>query len=55
LAQSNFESRTFGLVSNHAEVDFYVVPTKSKIKLQATAYCIKHGMWTNDVKEVKVS
>jgi superoxide reductase len=55
LAQSNFEAGTFGSVSNHAEVDFYVVPTKSKIKLSAAAYCTKHGLWTNDTKEVKVS
>ncbi len=54
LAQANFEAGTFGSVSNHVEVDFFIVPTKSKLKLTATAYCTKHGLWTNDPKEVKV-
>ena len=55
LAQANFEAGTLGNMSGHVEVDFYVVPTKSKMKLSATAYCTKHGLWTNEIKEVKVS
>lgn len=53
LAQANFEAGTLGNMSGQVEVDFYIVPQKSKLKLQATAYCTKHGLWTNEVKEVK--
>ena len=52
LAQSNYEPGTLGNMSNHAEVDFYIVPTKKKMKLSATAYCTKHGLWANEAKVV---
>ncbi len=54
LAQANYEPGTLGNMSNQLEVDFYVVPTKSKMKLSAAAYCTKHGLWTNETKVVKV-
>ncbi len=55
LAQSNYEPGTLGNMPGHVEVDFYVVPTKSKMKLSATAYCTKHGLWANEEKVVAVS
>ncbi len=54
LAQANYEPGTLGNMSNQLEVAFYVVPTKSKMKLSAAAYCTKHGLWTNETKVVKV-
>ena len=55
LAQSNYEPGTLGNMPGHVEVDFYIVPTKSKMKLSATAYCTKHGLWVNEDKVVAVS
>ncbi len=52
LAETNFPPGTFGNISGHAEVDFYIVPTKTNIKLTAMAYCTKHGLWQSEVKEV---
>ncbi len=55
LAQSNYEPGTLGNQSGHVEVDFYIVPTKGKMKLTAAAYCTKHGLWSNEAKIVKAS
>ncbi len=55
LAQANFEAGTLGNMPGHVEVDFYVVPTKRKMKLTPVAYCTKHGVWTNETKVVEVS
>jgi len=54
LAQTNFEAGALGNMPGYAQVDFYIVPTKKKMKLQAMAYCTKHGVWTNEIKEVVV-
>jgi superoxide reductase len=55
LAQANYEPGTLGNQAGHVEVDFYIVPTKSKLKLSATAYCTKHGLWANEDKIVIAS
>ena len=52
LGQVTFPPGTFGNESGHAEVDFYIVPTKNNLKLTAMAYCTKHGLWQSEVKEV---
>jgi superoxide reductase len=36
------------------EVDFYIVPTKSKMKLTGMSYCTKHGLWESTPVEVSV-
>ncbi len=54
LAQTNWQPGTMGNACAHAEVDFYVVPTKSKMKLTAMSYCTKHGLWESDPVEVEV-
>ena len=54
LGQANFESGALGNEPGHAEVDFYIVPTKN-MKLQATSYCTKHGFWQSQEVEVTVS
>lgn len=53
LAKVDYLPGTFGNMPSHAEVDFYLVPTKS-MKLTATAYCTKHGLWHSDEKVVSV-
>ena len=54
LAQTNFTAGAFGNEAAHAEVDFYVVPSKSNMKLTATAFCTKHGLWHSDEIVVEV-
>ncbi len=54
LAQADFTPGTLGNMSGQVEVDFYIVPVKSKLKLTAAAYCTKHGLWTNDETLVEV-
>ena len=54
LAQADFTPGTLGNMSGQVEVDFHIVPTKSKLKLSAAAYCTKHGLWTNDTVTVEV-
>ena len=53
LAQATMNAGALGSAPSQLEVDFYVVPTKSKMKLTAHAYCTKHGLWQSD--EVVVS
>ncbi len=55
LAQANFVAGTLGNQADQVEVDFYIVPTKSKMKLTAMAYCTKHGLWQSDEVVVKVA
>jgi superoxide reductase len=55
LAQATFTPGTLGNEKSQAEVDFYVIPKKAKMKLTAMAYCTKHGLWESEVKEVSVS
>ncbi len=45
LARADFVAGTLGNEKNHAEVTFNIVPTTSKLKLVAQAYCTKHGVW----------
>jgi len=54
LAQTNFTAGALGSSANQAEVDFYVVPKKN-MKLIATAFCTKHGLWHSDEKKIEVS
>lgn len=53
LAQANFIEGALGNQAENLEVDFYIVPTK-KMKLTATAFCTKHGLWESDEKLVEV-
>jgi len=55
LAQANFVAGTLGNQADQVEVDFYIVPTKKKMKLTAMAYCTKHGLWQSDEVVVNVS
>ncbi|MFA8436842.1 MAG: desulfoferrodoxin family protein [Marinifilaceae bacterium] len=54
LAQTNFTAGAMGSNPSQVEVDFYVVPTK-KMKLTATAFCTKHGLWHSDEVIVEVA
>jgi superoxide reductase len=53
LAEATFTAGTLGNAANQVEVDFYIVPTKN-MKLLATAYCTKHGLWHSDEVAVEV-
>jgi len=55
LAQTTFTPGTLGNEKSQVEVDFYIIPKKSKLKLTAMAYCTKHGLWESEVKEVNVT
>ncbi len=54
LAQTNLTPNYAGGQCQQVQVDFHIVPTKSKFKLTAISYCTKHGLWESDTKEVKV-
>ncbi|MCT4673343.1 MAG: desulfoferrodoxin family protein [Prolixibacteraceae bacterium] len=54
LAQATFMAGALGNAAGQVEVDFYVVPTKSTMKLMAHAYCTKHGLWQSDEVVVEV-
>jgi superoxide reductase len=54
LAQTNFTAGALGSAAGQVEVDFYIVPSKSKLKLTAAAFCTKHGLWQSDEKVVEV-
>ncbi|PLX07951.1 MAG: dethiobiotin synthase [Marinilabiliales bacterium] len=54
LAEATFTPGTLGNKPGHVEVDFNIVPSRD-MKLLATAYCTKHGLWHSDEKEVSVS
>ncbi len=54
LAQTNFTAGAFGNAPSHTEVDFYVVPNR-KMKLTATAFCTKHGLWHSEEQVVELS
>ena len=54
LAQATFYAGTFGSLPAQVETDFFIVPTKN-MKLTATAYCTKHGLWQSEISEVQLS
>ncbi len=54
LAQANFKAGALGNIPSQLEVDFYIVPSK-RMKLTATAFCTKHGLWKSDEIKVEVS
>ena len=54
LGQATFNAGTYGNAASQVEVDFYIVPTKN-LKLTATSYCTKHGLWQSEVHDVEVS
>ena len=53
LAQTHFVEGAMGNQPENVEVDFYIVPQKN-MKLTATAFCTKHGLWESDEKLVEV-
>jgi superoxide reductase len=57
LAEASFPPGSLGGngAKGNAEVTFSVVPTSSKLKLSAMAYCTKHGLWESDPVEVAVA
>lgn len=54
LAQSTFTAGAQGSAPGQVEADFYIVPTK-KMKLTATSFCTKHGLWQSDEIIVEVA
>ena len=56
LGEAGFVSGTLGGQDQkgQAEVTFRIVPTGSRLKLSAIAYCTKHGLWESDPMEVTV-
>jgi len=55
LARADFTPGALGNVKSHATVTFNIVPTSSKLKLTAQAYCTKHGVWESTEKVVEVN
>lgn len=54
LAEANFIEGALGNAPNNLEVDFYIVPTKN-LKLVASAFCTKHGLWQSEEVLVEVN
>ena len=54
LGQATFTPGTLGNERGQVEVDFYIVPKKNKLKLNAMSYCTKHGLWQSEYVEVEV-
>lgn len=54
LTQTNFTAGAMGSNPSQVEVDFHIVPSR-KMKLTATAYCTKHGLWHSDEKLVEIA
>ena len=56
LAEANFVAGALGGQGQkgQAEVVFNIVPSGSKMRLTAMAYCTKHGLWECDPVEVAV-
>jgi superoxide reductase len=54
LAKSDYFAGTLANEANHLEVDFYIVATKT-LKLTATAYCTKHGLWHSEEIIVEIT
>ncbi len=54
LGQATFTPGTLGNERGQVEVDFYIVPKKNKLKLNAMSYCTKHGLWQSDYVEIEV-
>jgi superoxide reductase len=55
LARADFTPGALGNIKSHAQVTFNIVPTGSKLKLTAQAYCTKHGIWESTEKVVALS
>jgi superoxide reductase len=54
LATAHFPPGTLGNQPGQVEVDFKIVPQKN-MKLIATAFCTKHGLWHSDEVTVEVA
>ncbi len=54
LGKADYLAGAQGSIPGHAEVDFYIVASKD-LKLTATSYCTKHGLWHTDEVIVNVS
>ena len=54
LAEAHFAPGALGNRTEHAEVDFYIVPGAVSMNLSAMAVCTKHGLWQSEPKEVKI-
>lgn len=55
LARADFTPGALGGIKAHATVTFNIIPTGSKLKLTAQAYCTKHGIWESTEKVVEVT
>lgn len=55
LARADFVAGALGNMKAHATVTFNIIPTGSKLKLTAQAYCTKHGIWESDPKVVEIT
>jgi len=54
LGTAHFTPGALGNQPGQVEVDFHIVPQKN-LKLMATSFCTKHGLWHSEVVEVEVS
>lgn len=54
LGHTSFPPGVLGNKPGHVEVDFHIVPTRN-MKLSATAFCNKHGLWQSDEVEITVT
>ncbi|MBF0613336.1 MAG: dethiobiotin synthase [Magnetococcales bacterium] len=57
LAETTFISGSLGGMGakGNQEVTYSIVPSGSKLRLTAMAFCTKHGLWECDPVEVPVS
>ncbi|MDD5156851.1 class II SORL domain-containing protein [Sulfurimonas sp.] len=55
LARADFVAGTLANMKAHATVTFNIIPTGSKLKLTAQAYCTKHGIWESTPVVVEVT
>ncbi|PHR56535.1 MAG: dethiobiotin synthase [Arcobacter sp.] len=55
LAKATYVPGTLGNVKAHNTTTFTIIPTGKKLKLNAQAYCTKHGIWEGTEVEVAVS
>jgi superoxide reductase len=54
LSEARFLPGTFGNKPNNPEIDFYIVAPEVSMNLSAMCLCTQHGLWTSEVKNVKV-
>jgi superoxide reductase len=55
LAEAAYEAGALGNIKAHNTTTFTIIPQGKKLKLNAQAYCTKHGIWECTDVEVPVN